>query len=78
MTFIIALLLGFYLGFKYKGALVLFKETKNIKYIQAVVEKVLSDKPIQIIQSREEQQTELDNKALEREHKIKKFRVVQK
>lgn len=78
MTFLVALIIGIYLGFKLKGALILYRETRNIKYIQSVVEKVLSDKSIQIIQSRREQQTELEDKELEKEHKkIKKFKVVQ-
>lgn len=75
MSFIITLLIGGFLGFKLKGALILYKETRNIKYIQAVVKHVLDEKEIEIIRTKLQLQTERENEKLEKEYKKPKFKM---
>jgi hypothetical protein len=82
MVFIISLFVGFFLGYKLKGAIILFKEAKNIKYIEAVVNKVLSNKELNIYKSAFDERVERENDRLEKEHyikmKIKNFKGVSK
>lgn len=76
MTFIIALLLGLYLGFKLKSAIYLFKDVRNVKFIEATVNKILDSNDITIIRSKIDIDSEKENKELEKEHKKFKLKRV--
>lgn len=54
MTFIISFILGLFLGYKIKGALYIYKETRNVKFIKEVVNSIIGTAPIEIINSKED------------------------
>lgn len=54
MTFLTALILGLFLGYKLRGAMYIYKETRNVRFIKEVVSNIMGEAPLEIIQSKED------------------------
>lgn len=79
ISYIVVFGIGIYLGIKFNKAYGMLKITKDIKYIEKVVEKVLSKESIKIIETKKERQKEKQNKEQEEEdfREFQRFKKMQ-
>lgn len=68
MTFVIALILGIFVGYKFKGATYLYKETRNVKFIKEIVDNILNNKELELIKSKDAVMKERESKFVEKHH----------
>lgn len=50
MYFILFIFIGFFLGYKLRGAIEIYKQVKQVKSVESIVEKVISNREIKIIE----------------------------
>lgn len=50
MYFILFISIGFFLGYKFRGAIEIYKQVKQVKSVESIVEKVISNREIKIIE----------------------------
>lgn len=72
MNTFIGLLIGAFVGYKVKGAVIFLRETRNVKYIESVVKVILSNEEVKILNNSKRDVEE--DKELQREHiKLKSY-----
>lgn len=49
MYFLIIILVGFFLGYKIRGAVEVYRQVKQVKSVESIVEKVINNREIKII-----------------------------
>lgn len=49
MYFILVLIIGTWIGYKLRGAVEIYRQVKQVKYIEKIVDRILSDKEVKII-----------------------------
>lgn len=49
MYFILVILLGVWIGYKLRGAVEIYRQVKQVKYIEKIVDRILGEKEVKII-----------------------------
>lgn len=58
MYFILVIALGVWIGYKLRGAVEIYRQVKQVKYIEKIVNRVLDSKDIKIIDFKKKKESE--------------------
>lgn len=50
MYFLLIIFIGFFLGYKIRGAVEVYRQVKQVKSVESIVEKVINNREIKIIE----------------------------
>jgi hypothetical protein len=50
MYFLLIISIGFFLGYKIRGAVEVYRQVKQVKSVESIVEKVINNREIKIIE----------------------------